>query len=296
MAKSRRRKSVGTVAIPFMVTFLIALIALGGTGYYFYQKLTNKQRELIPIVSATASISDADINEILFVLDPNDKETQQPAVMLLRFDPVRKQEFCLGIPLTLQLDHEGKQESVGTCFTNHGINTLKNDLSKLLDQKIDRYMQFDSTGFQKMMAMLNNVSFPVTIRDKGIRPSEVSVELEGSQFETLLTSKKYSTERERNSVIGMSCAQLIRQIEGERIAANLDNYFSTLINSVKTDINVMDFSQHRHAISYVFEHGNGVSRGVTLDFSNSDDNALILEPAFVESLKYTFSQKSDDES
>lgn len=296
MATKRRRKSVGTVAIPFMVTFLIALLALGSTGYYFYQKLTNKQRELIPIVSATASISDDDINEILFVLDPDDKETQQPAVMLLRFDPVRKQEFCLGIPLTLQLDHEGRQENVGDCLANHGVNTLKNDLSKLLDQKIDRYMQFDSTGFQLMMTLLNNVNYIVTIRDKGLRPSDVSVELEGSQFETLLTSRKYSTERERNSVIGFACAALIKQCEGERISANLDSYFSTLINAVKTDINVMDFSKHRHAISYVLEHGNGAPRGITLNYSNSDDNALILSPEFVESLKITFSQKNDDAS
>ncbi len=281
-----------------MVTFLIALIALGGTGYYFYQKLSTKQRELQPIVGATASISDEDINEILFVLDPADKEAQQPAVMLLRFDPVRKQEFCIGIPLTLKLKADGGGESVGECLEKHGVSTLKNDLSKLLDQKIDRYLQMDSNGFQLMMSLLNNVSYIVTIKDKGLRPSDVSVELEGSQFETLLTSRKYSTERERNTVIGFSVSALINQLEGKRIAANLESYFSELINEpeVKTDITGMDFSKHRHAITYVLEHGNGAPRGISLEYANQDDSKLILSPDFVETLKITFSQKSEAES
>ena len=292
----RRRKSTGSVAIPFMVTFLISLIILGGTGYYFYQKVANKERELLPIVSATASISDDDINEVLFILDPNDKEVAQPAVMLLRFDPVRKQEFCLGIPLTLQLNHEGRNENVGSCLANHGANTLKNDLSELLDQKIDRYLQMDSNGFQLLMSLMNNVSYVVTIRDKGLRPSDVSVDLEGSQFETLLTSLRYGSERERNSVIGFAVATMINQSEGARIAANLENYFSTLINAqgVKTDITAMDFSKHSHAIGYVFEHAVNPARGVTLNYADSGSDALVLAPDFVESLKITFSQKSED--
>ena len=298
MATTRRRRSTGSIAIPFMVTFLIALIALGGTGYYFYQKLTNKQRELQPIVGATASISDDDINEILFILDPADKEAAQPAVMLLRFDPVRKQEFCVGIPLTLRLKADGKGETVGECLTKHGANTLKSDLSALLDQQIDRYLQMDSEGFQLMMSLLNNVSYIVTIRDKGLRPSDVSVELEGSQFETLLTSRKYSTERERNSVIGFAVAALIRQLEGQRIADNLESYFSMLINEneVKTDITGMDFTKHRHAITFVLEHGNGAPSGVPLSYANTDDNNLILAPDCPDSLKITFSQKSEAES
>ena len=72
----RRRKSTGSVAIPFMVTFLISLIILGGTGYYFYQKVANKERELLPIVSATASISDDDINEVLFIRKNEKKEDE----------------------------------------------------------------------------------------------------------------------------------------------------------------------------------------------------------------------------
>lgn len=302
MASTYKRKGPkpGSIAIPFMLTILISMIALGSVAYYFYGKLTADNRELKTMKSATTMISEEDINEILFILQPTDEETKQPAedrqpaVMLMRFDPVRKQIFFLGVPLTLELDHDGKTETVLECFETHGANTLRNDVAKLFDQKIDRYIQMNSDGFQRIVSLIGNVSYVVTIKDTGLRPTETSEELEGTQFETLLTSLRYNSELERNSVLGFSVAALINQCEGQRIAANLDAYFSAVINSVSsitTDINTMDFSTHRHAISFFFEHANSSAQGVMLKCEQKDDH-LVLAPDFVDSLKVTFSQKS----
>ena len=290
----KRKSKAGRIAIPFMITILLSLIAFGSVGYYFWGKLTTPNRELKTMISATTRISDDDINEILFVLRPDDTEHRQPAVMLLRFDPVRKQEFCLGIPLTLELDHDGKTETVRECLETHGVTTLKSDIAKLLDQKIDRYIEMDSTGFQRVTSLIGNVSCVVTVRDDGLRPSKTAEELESSQFETLLTSLNYNSEQERISVIGFSVAALLNQCEGLRINANLDAYFTAMINAVTTDIKMLDFTNHRHAISYVFEHASSAARGITIPCTPKGEH-LIPAEGFIDSLKVTFSQKSAEE-
>ena len=290
----RRRPKAGSIAIPFLITILISLIVLGGVGYYFYGKLTENHRELQTLKSATTSISDEDVNEILFALTPTDTERALPAVMLMRFDPVRKQIFCVGVPINLVIDHDGKDETVRQCLENHGIQTLRNDLGKALDQKIDRYISLDSTGFAHLIALIGNVSYVVTVRDLDLRPSDVSQELETSQFEQLLTSTHYNSEIERNSVIGFSVAALLNQCEGQRISKNIDNYFKTMINSVTTDITAQDFSEHRHAITYMFQNSNGAAaRGVTLTYDNDGDNLRLANGA-TDTLKTTFSQKKTE--
>ena len=194
-------------------------------------------------------------------------------------------------PLTLMLDHDGKDETVLQCLENHGVTSLRTDLSKLLDQPIARYISMNSTGFQKLVSLIGNVSYVVTIKDRDLRPSEVSEELEPSQLEMLLTSLKYNTEVERNSVIGFAVASMLNQCSGQRIASNLDGYFKAVINQVTTDVTAQDFSTHRHAISYVFVNASSPARGVTLSMEQ-DGDCLRLAKGTVEALKVTFSQKS----
>jgi len=289
-AYKRKKPATGTTAIPFLITILISMIVIGAVGLYFYNRLTNKKAELQPMQSATASISEEDINEILFILKP-DSENLQPAVMLMRFDPIRKDEYCVGIPLNLLVDNDGREMTVEQCLTNHGANSLKNAIGNTLDQEIDRYILMNSAGFQKIIALIGNVSYVVTIRDNGLRPESTSQELDATQFETLLSSRKYATEQERSAVIGLSVAALLNQCDGTRISMNLDGYFSAFINTVTTDITAMDFSDHRHAIAYIFEHATAPAKGVSLIYDQEESNLRITQ-ASVANLKVTFSQKA----
>ena len=104
----RRKKKTGSTAIPFHITILISMIVLGSVAYYFYGKIKNKNVTLEPMKSSVTSISENDINEILFVLKPS-IEGRLPAVMLFRFDPIRKQEYCVGIPLDLTMKYESRE-------------------------------------------------------------------------------------------------------------------------------------------------------------------------------------------
>ena len=287
-AYKRKKPATGTTAIPFLITILISMIVLGSVGIYFYQKIMADDVELKPMQTATTSISEEDINEILFILRPT-SENLQPAVMLMRFDPIRKDEYCVGIPLTLKIDNEGREMTVAQCLQTYSVSTLKNAIAKTFDQEIDRYMELDSDSFAKMVSLIGNVNYVVPIRDDVIRPDSSSQELDAEQFETLLCSKKYKTEQERAAVIGLSVAALLNQCDGTRIATNLDGYFSAIINSVSTDITAMDFSAHRHAIAYIFEHATAPAKGISLIYDQDGDNLKLTE-ASISNLKVTFSQ------
>ena len=303
--RRRRGPKAGSTAIPFMITFLISLFVFGGVGLYFYNKLTVKNNELQPMQSSTTSISDADINSILFVLDPTE-EDRYNAVMMMRFDPVRKMIFCIGVPLDINVEHEGKTMSVNECYSTYGMEALKNAVSKLLDQPINRYIKMDSEGFKKIVTLIGNVTYRIPIRDQGLKPTEAPATLDNDQFVTLLTSMNYTSEEERCNVIGNSVATLLNQCiggeeyarsrgetdGGERVARNLDAYFSAIINDVTTDITAMDFSNHRHAISYVFEFAQAPARGMGVICDTQPDGKLVPNPTFLENLKITFYQVS----
>lgn len=284
----RRRKKTGTTAIPFLITILISMIVLGSIAYYFYGKIKNKNVTLEPMKSSVTSISENDINEILFVLKPS-IEGRLPAVMLFRFDPIRKQEYCVGIPLDLTMKYENREETVQQCLENRGINNLKNALAATLDQKIDRYIQMDSAGFQHLVGLIGNVQYLVTIRDTGLHTSDTSELLDSTQFETLLTSSHYFNEEERATVIGLSVAALLNQCDGERIATNLDGYFSSVVNKITTNITNLDYSNHAHAIRFVFSNVQAPARGMSVVCDPVNDKRYVNE-YFIESMKRTFSQ------
>lgn len=290
------RPKAGSTAIPFLVTVLISLVVFGGAAFYFYQMMMQKRKELPIMPSAINSITDEDINSILFVLEPDDP-THQTAIMMLHFDPVRKQEFCLGIPLDLVIENEGRSMTVAACLTNHGAGPLKSALAKALDQEIDRYVLLNSRTFKTLVELIGNVSYAVPVKDTGLRKSNAAILLDASQFETMLTSSKYPKEAERYPVIGISVAQLLNQCDGERIGKNLESYFNQVINVVETDITSMDFQNHKHAISYMFENvhveGKSPARGVEVMVDETPDGLLVLKENFNERLKVTFNQLSN---
>ena len=288
----RRKPRTGSTAIPFLITILISMIVLGSIAYYFYGKIKHKNVNLEPMKSAVTSISENDINEVLFVLKPT-TENRLPAVMLLRFDPIRKQEYCVGIPLDLTMKYEGREETVQQCLDNRGINNLKNALAATLDQKIDRYMQLDSAGFHQLIGLIGNVQYLVTIRDTGLHEADTSQMLDSTQFETLLTSTHYYDEAERANVIGFSVAALLNQCDGQRIADNLDGYFSSIINKVTTNITNMDYSNHCHAIKFVFSNALAPARGMGVTCDNNNGKMYVNE-YFIESMKRSFSQSTQD--
>ncbi|MBR3447445.1 MAG: hypothetical protein IKH27_06555 [Oscillospiraceae bacterium] len=307
-ARRRRRSKAGSTAIPFMITILISLLVFGGVALYFYNKLTEKTNELKVMEPATKIISAEDINTILFVLDPAD-EGRKNAVMLMRFDPVRKQILCIGIPLELQVQLDSRVMTVGACYENHGAVSLKDAVAETIGQPVDRYIMMDSRGFATLVNIFGNPKTTIDIEDTGLNKSKNGLPetLDIGKYELLLTSQRYADEIERCTKIGLSIAQLINDCispedshataetsGGSRIANNLDKYFNTVFNAITTDITVIDYEDHKHAISYVFQYAVSPARGYTMGCQKQEDGTLTINESTLNDLKMLFASSSSN--
>ncbi len=287
---AKSRSSTGSIAIPFLITILISMVILGGFGYYIYHRLTDDNYEIAEMPGATASISENDIFQIFMVLQP-DHPDRKPAAMLFRFDPLRKEEYCIGIPMNLQVEHNDQKMTLQQCIEKYGVPLARDAVGTALDQEIDRYIAMDSSGFQRVVTIFGNVSCVVTIDDDGLDPSDVSQQLDHTQLEVLLTSNQYYSETERCTVIGQAISQLINQANSKRILLNLDGSFSSVVNATTSDLTAVDFTSHRHALAYVLEHVTAPAKMSSI-YGTEQDGVLILNESSLEALKLLFSQTS----
>lgn len=289
-AKRKQRRTSGSIAIPFLITILISTAILGSIGYYVYHRLVDEERVLKEMPGDTAGISEANIYEILFVLEPA-SSVRQRAVMLMRFDPIRKMEYYIGIPLNLQVEYDEKKMTLTQCIDSHGVPAAKDALAKMFDQEIDYYVSMDSAGFQKICGVFGNVSCLVSVHDEGLKPDDVAQDLDSGQLETLLTSLNYYSESERTAVIGQTIAQLVNQSDSKRIASNVDGYFSSVIGSVSSNITAMDFTENRHAIVYVLQQSEAPAKSYSV-FGTETDGIFLMDESYPDSLKEIFMQVS----
>ncbi|MCR4758986.1 MAG: LCP family protein [Oscillospiraceae bacterium] len=311
----RRGPKPGSTAIPFMITILVSLLVFGGVAFYFYNKLTEKTRNLQQMQSSTKLISDEDINTILFILKPG-MEERKNAYMTMRFNPVKKQIMCIGLPDNLQMNFEGRTMTLSACYENHGPVSLKAAVAETLQMPVDRYIELDSQGFQSLVNILGNVNYVVGVKDTGLKESTTPVTLDNKQYETLLTTMKYANEQMRASVIGDSVATLLNDCIGDndrkdvdrsdnndqkgtysnRVARNIDAYFNSVINAVTTDITMMDFEEHRHAITYIFEYGAAPAIGPTLICTpGPDGTSCIADENCLRDLRITADLLDDED-
>lgn len=67
-----KKKKSGSIAIPFLLTFLIALIIIGGIAMIIYDKIDSNNSSLITMTNEAGTLSDSDSHTIMFVLDMSD--------------------------------------------------------------------------------------------------------------------------------------------------------------------------------------------------------------------------------
>ena len=291
--KHTQKPKTGSVAIPFLITMLISIVVIGGAGIIAFQNITHRELDLKVPAGATTSISEEDIHCSLFILQPDqpDHPERKNTVMMLHFDPVRKTEYCIGIPNNLQLEYNDSSLTVESCLETYGADALRNALATLFDQEITHYVEMDSEGFQKIVSIIGNVTCVVTIQDEGLQPSETSQMLDAAQMETLLTSDRYNTEVERSAVVGMTVSALLNQCNGKRIASNLDGYFSAMMSACISNITSQDYTDHRHAVSYFFEYATTPAKSMTV-VGTEQNGGFVMDESFPEALKVMFSQIS----
>ena len=71
----KKKKKTGSVAIPFLITFLVSLVIIGGAAMFIYDKIDNDDSSLLSMANEVGTLSADDDHTILFVLDMSDTIT-----------------------------------------------------------------------------------------------------------------------------------------------------------------------------------------------------------------------------
>ncbi|MCM1227426.1 MAG: LCP family protein [Clostridium sp.] len=68
----KKKKKSGSIAIPFLLTFLISLIVIGGIAMVIYDKIDSDNSSLLTMTYEAGSLSDSNSHTILLTLDLSD--------------------------------------------------------------------------------------------------------------------------------------------------------------------------------------------------------------------------------
>lgn len=288
----------GSIAIPFLLTFLISLIIIGGGALYVYNNIMNNKGDTTTAseVSADEYVPAEDMRcTTLFILDLDDPGMSvDVTMMLVRAIPDRQHFVCVPIATNMVATVGEKKATVGEFYQSGGAISAREAIATTLGVPIDRYMKMNDNAFQKICSIFGGVNYTISAGMQGF--SEGQQYLTSEQIQKLLTYPFYEAgEEQRMSSASSLITAMINQSSGSRIAETLDSTFNTLVNITETDMTAIDFSKYQKAIKYIFtstkepaQFRNPTGDWTTARFAVGDE--------FTESLQVWFGYKSDDQS
>lgn len=290
-----KKKKSGSIAIPFLLTFLISLIIIGGIAMIIYDKIDSESSSLLTMTNEAGTLSDSDSHTILFVLDLSnsinnsadkegedsseedseeedsaDEETydwEEPdedekeikpepyTFMIMRSMPVHKQIVFIGLPDNMLAGQQNK--SLTEIYESGGGAELKSAAEFSLEIPIDRYMVFDSESFQKLCNIMGGVNFAVPGNIEGFKKSDGLQYLSPDQIEKIVSYGGFGGgEIQRISTAASLITAMTNQTSGSRIADNLDNTFEIMVNANDTDISALDYQQKKYAVKFLMKYSD----------------------------------------
>lgn len=290
-----KKKKSGSIAIPFLLTFLISLIIIGGIAMIIYDKIDSDNSSLLTMTNEAGTLSDSDSHTILFVLDLSDSidaqkdeeessdeessedeesydwekpdedeedddeeeetKTAPYTFMIMRSMPVHKQMVFIGLPENMLAGEQNR--SLTELYTSGGGADVKAAAEFSLEIPIDRYMVFDSDSFQKLCNIMGGVNFAVPGNIEGFKKSDGLQYLSPDQIERIISYGNFSGgEIQRISTAASLITAMTNQASGTRIADNLDNNFETLVNATDTDISALDYQQKKYAVKFFMKYSD----------------------------------------
>lgn len=287
-----KKKKSGSIAIPFLLTFLISLIIIGGIAMIIYDKIDSESSSLLTMTNEAGALSDSDSHTILFVLDlsdsiddsedeeeeedtdeessedeetydweetGDDEEKEAKAepytFMIMRSMPVHKQIVFIGLPDSMLAGQQNK--SLTEIYESGGGADVKAAAEFSLEIPIDRYMVFDSESFQKLCNIMGGVNFAVPGNIEGFKKSDGLQYLSPDQIEKIVSYGGFGGgEIQRISTAASLITAMTNQTSGARIADNLDNTFEVMVNATDTDISALDYQQEKYAVKFLMKYSD----------------------------------------
>lgn len=289
-----KKKKSGSIAIPFLLTFLISLIIIGGIAMIIYDKIDSESSSLLTMTNEAGALSDSDSHTILFVLDLSDsiddsedeeedeeEDTDEESsedeetydweetgddeekevkaepytFMIMRSMPVHKQIVFIGLPDNMLAGQQNK--SLTEIYKSGGGAEVKAAAEFSLEIPIDRYMVFDSESFQKLCNIMGGVNFAVPGNIDGFKKSDGLQYLSPDQIEKIVSYGGFGGgEIQRISTAASLITAMTNQTSGARIADNLDNTFEIMVNATDTDISALDYQQEKYAVKFLMKYSD----------------------------------------
>lgn len=231
MNKKKKRKS-GSIAIPFLLTFLISLIVIGGIAMIIYDKIDNDDSSLLTMVNEAGTLSAEDNHTVMLILDLSDsvempdenteddeddyeddydyeedddesydwEETGEEEEKEIYPEPYT---FIVmrSTPVDKQILFMGIPSNmlVGNdnkmakdIYESSGAAGISQSIEYSLGIEIDRYAVFDSESFKKACNIMGGVTYAVPKGVKGIPESDSEQYLSPEQMEKIISYGGYS--------------------------------------------------------------------------------------------------------
>lgn len=249
---TKKKQRGGKIAIPFLITTLIALILIGIPALYYYNQITSRNEEIQDTNNSSGySPSASDSGNILFVLDFDDDSLVNTYVVLRTIPMTRK--FTI-VPLlnSTVVSYNDKTSTIDEFYTSGGVESAQSAIENTFDIEINKYIKLNDAGFQKLCDIFGGASYNVPSGLKGFNAGEQY--LSSEQIQNLITHYAFADEEQRVYYAGGVLTAMMNQTLGERIAGNIDTNFNSVMNLVgDTNITSMDFTTARQTIIYMFE-------------------------------------------
>ncbi|MBQ8296911.1 MAG: LCP family protein [Ruminococcus sp.] len=289
------KKKKGKIAIPYLITFAIAMLLVGGAAFFIFNYFElGKEDELPELVGRdTVEVTYESNHTVLFVLDSPDALCPT-TFALMRSVPKDKDLLFVGIPSNTVETVKGKQTTLHEVYERGGAPEAAGFVENLLDIEVDRYMKFDSDAFADMCDIMGGVNYATGVKIPGLGNPHLSQQLIGKQVETFLTFSQFPDgEMQRAFNVGSVLAAMVNQSDYQRIADNFELYFNTIINQVETNITAIDFRENEEAITYMFRKGTAIAKYSYMTGELSGDH-FVMDYDFGDILKLEYFSQSDE--
>ncbi|MBO5384234.1 MAG: LCP family protein [Ruminococcus sp.] len=287
----------GSIAIPFLLTFLIALLLIGGFVVYIYKSIDmNKEKEIDDMYATDYnSATYEDSHTILFVLDIPEEQCSSTFVVM-RSVPKEKKLLLTGIPTNTITLIDGKQENLKNVYDNMGIASAEKFIEQISGIEIDRYMIFNEDAFLKLSDIMGGVSYGVTVDIPGLQETNKEQYLNGKQTIKFLTYPMFSGgEFERASIAGSVMSAMINQSDGPNLAKGFERNFNTIVNMTNTNITAGDYKKLAYPIDFMLTYGTAISHFSTIK-GTADKNYYVIDEFYSdEIINEYFTDKSKSE-
>lgn len=227
-----KKKKSGSIAIPFLLTFLISLIVIGGIAIVIYDKIDNDDSSLLTMVNEAGTLSAEDNHTVMLILDLSDSvempdedsgedeyednyedEDYQDDDDEDSYDWETTEEekkvypepytfiVMRSTPVDKQIMFMGIPSNmlVGNdnkrakdIYESSGAAGISQSIEYSLGIEIDRYAVFDSESFKKACNIMGGVTYAVPKGIKGIPESDSEQYLSPEQIEKIISFGGYS--------------------------------------------------------------------------------------------------------